>query len=342
VAAGLTLAAALTFSPLIGGMFVLIYATTILVGAFAEDWRRTPATLLAQAVTVAPVAAALVVLKLSGMIDGAGGALHLGFVGYARHAPVGTLLLAVGPVLIPGLLGLWPRQFPIRLAPAAIGLVAGILLFYLASLPYRDPIWVGWRAGQIMLVALPPLVARALAAGLTRARPLAVAGVIAVFMLGLPTTIIDAYNAQDTANERMGAGFRWTLALSPAQVEAFRWLQHSTHPSAIVQVEPTTRGPETWTMIPTFAHRRMWAGLPISLLAEPEYRLRAQRIRDAYGTLQPEHAWEIFKRAHVQYVYVDGAERAAFPAAAIDKFNQAPRLFEPVFRNQEVVIYLVR
>jgi protoporphyrinogen oxidase len=342
LAAGLTLAAALTFSPLIGGMFALIYGATILVGAVAEDWRRTPATLLAQTVTVAPVVAALVVLNVSGMIDGAGGALHLGFVGYARHSPVSTLLLAVGPVLIPGLLGLWPRHFPIRLAPAAIGLVAGILLFYLASLPYRDPIWVGWRAGQIMLVALPPLVARALAAGLTRARPLAVAGVIAVFMLGLPTTIIDAYNAQDVDNHRMGAGFHWTLTLTPEQQDAFRWLRTHTHPSAIVQVEPTTRGPDTWTMIPTFAHRRMWAGLPISLLAEPEYRLRAQRIRDAYGTLQPEHAWEIFKRAHVQYVYVDGAERAAFPAAAIDKFNQAPRLFEPVFRNQEVVIYLVR
>jgi uncharacterized membrane protein len=193
-----------------------------------------------------------------------------------------------------------------------------------------------------MLVALPPLVARALAGGLANARPVAVACAILAFALGLPTTIIDAYNAQDTDNHRMGAGFHWTLTLSSAQQEALRWIQRSTHPSAIVQMEPVTRGADTWTLIPTFARRRMWAGLPISLLADDEYRVRSRRIREAFGTTDPEQAWHIFKQAKVQYVYLDDVERLAFPPAALAKFDHAPNRFVPAFRNQEVVIYRVQ
>jgi hypothetical protein len=339
---GLSLAAALTFSPLIGGMFALIYGLAIVLRTAAADWRRAPAELLGEAVTAVPVILAFGVLSASGMVEGAGGALHIGFVGYARHSPIGTLLLAIGPALLPGLLGLWPRRFPSALIPAGVGLAAGLALFYLGSLPYRDPIWVGWRAGQIMLVALPPLVARALAGGLANARPVAVACAILAFALGLPTTIIDAYNAQDTANHRIGSGgFHWTLTLSPQQQEALSWVQHFTPPSALVQMEPVTRGSDTWTLIPTFAQRRMWAGLLISLLGDDEYRLRARLVREAYGTTDPDHAWEIFKKAHVQFVYVDAVERAAFTPAAMAKFGTAPRRFAPAFRNQEVVIYRV-
>jgi uncharacterized membrane protein len=276
------------------------------------------------------------------MVDGAGGALHIGWVGYARHHPIGTILLAIGPVLIPGLIGLWPRRFPAALTPAAVGLCAGIALFYLGSLPYRDPIWVGWRAGQIMLVVLPPLIARALATAVVRSRPFTVAAAVLVFAIGLPTTIIDAYNAQDTDNDRMGAGFHWTLTLTPAQQEALAWIRTHTPPSAVVQVDPIARGADTWTLIPTFAHRRMWAGLPISLLSDAEYKRRSGLVHEAYATEDAEHAWRIFRAAHVRFVYVDAAERRAFPAPALAKFAGAPSRFERAFSNAEVEIFQVR
>lgn len=215
-------------------------------------------------------------------------------------------------------------------------------LFYLGSLPYRDPIWVGWRAGQIMLVVLPPLVARALAAGLVRSRPFTVAAAAVVFAVGLPTTIIDAYNAQDVANRHMGAGFHWTLSVTPAQQEAFRWIRTNTPPAAIVQIEPSGRGADTWTVIPTFAHRRMWAGLPISLLADEEYRRRSRRVREAYETTDAQAAWRILKAGRVRYLYVDDTERAEFSVEACTKYDRAPEWFRRVFDNDEVSIYEVR
>ena len=269
--AGLCLAAAVTFSPLIGGMFAAIYGVTCVIQAIGAGWRAALPSLRPHALALGAVLVAIVVISASGMVEGAGSALHVGFVGYARRHPIGTLLLAIGPALLPGLAGLWPHRFPRVLIPAAVGLGAGAALFYLGSLPYRDPIWVGWRAGQIMLVVLPPLVARALASGLVRSRPFTIAAAAVVFAIGLPTTIIDAYNAQDTDNRHMGAGFHWTLTVTPAEQAAFAWLRSNTPRNAIVQVEPIARGADTWTVIPTFAQRRMWAGLPISLLADGEY-----------------------------------------------------------------------
>jgi len=339
--AGLCLAGAVTFSPLIGGMFALIYGVTCAIAALRDGWRTLPAALLPQTVAIAAVLAAVVVISASGMIEGAGGALHIGFVGYARRHPIATLLLAIGPALLPGLVGLWPRKFPAPLIPAAVGLVAGVALFYLGSLPYRDPIWVGWRAGQIMLVVLPPLVARALASGLVRSRPFTVAAAALVFAIGLPTTIIDAYNAQDVRNDRMGAGFHWTLTVTPEQQEGFRWLRTHTQRNAVVQVDAKVRGADTWTVIPTFAHRRMWAGLPISLLGEDEYRRRTERIHDAFASPDAEHAWQIFHDAHVGFIYVDTAERTAFAPEASLKFDAAPRRFHNVFRSGDVAIYRV-
>jgi hypothetical protein len=340
--AGLCLAAAVTVSPLLGGMFALIYGVSCVVAAVRNGWREAPAALVPHAAAAAAVLVAVVVISVSGMVEGAGNALHIGFVGYARRHPIGTLLLAIGPALLPGLAGLWPRKFPTPLIPAAVGLVAGIALFYLGSLPYRDPIWVGWRAGQIMLVVLPPLVARALASGLVRARPLTVAAAALLFAIGLPTTIIDAYNAQDIRNTRMGAGFHWTLTLTPDQQEAFQWLRTHTPRNAVVQVDPKVRGADTWTVIPTFGQRRMWAGLPISLLADDEYKARTDRVHDAFATPDAEHAWRIFRDAHVGYVFVDTIERTSFAPEASEKYDAAPARFQSVFRNEDVAIYRVR
>ena len=56
-----------------------------------------------------------------------------------------------------------------------------------------------------------------------------------------------------------------------------------TPPAAIVQMDPTARGRTTWSLIPSFAQRRMAAGLPISLLGgtapDTEYADRSIRVQ---------------------------------------------------------------
>lgn len=340
--AGLALAAAVTFSPLLGGMFALIYGLAAALQALMTDWRRAPVTITGHALAALPVVLAIGALAAAGMIEGAGDAMHIGFVGYARRYPVTTLVFVLGPVLIPALAALWPKRFPPMLAPAAVGLIAGIALFYLGSLPFRDPIWVGWRAGQIMLVSLPALLARVLAFGWDRWRvPTAIAATL-IALVGLPTTALDAYNSQDIANIEMGAGFRWTVRLTPSQQEALRWIRQTTYPSAIVQPDIVSRGSDTWTLIPTFAQRRMYAGIPISLLYEEEYKARAELVRQAFATTNGEEAWHIFKEGRVQYVYVDTAEKRAYPPEAIAKFGADEAHFSRVFRNADVDVYLVR
>ena len=352
--AGLALAAALTFSPLLGGMFAVIYGLTIGVRALMTGWRQAIPVVLRHAVVAVPAGLAVAALVTAGMVEGAGGALHIGFVGYARRSPVGTLVLALGPALVLALpalgwflAGVWRPRPPGEtsreaLAASAVAIVVGILLFNFASLPNRDPIWVGWRAGQIMLVALPALISATLELGLPRWR-IVTSGVFALAAaIGLPTTAIDAYNAQDTSNRLMGAGFRLTVTLSPAEQDALRWIQQVTRPTAVVQVDVAARGADSWTLIPTFAQRRMYAGLPISLLAEDEYRNRAAAVAAAFAMTDPAEAWRIFKAGHVGYVYVGDAERRTHPPEALAKFDRDPDHFTRVFENPAATIYEVR
>ncbi len=98
-------------------------------------------------------------------------------------------------------------------------------------------------------------------------------------LVGVPTTAIDTWNAQDIGNRREGPGFRWTLWTTRDQQQAFAWLRAQTPKSAIVQMEPMVRGREHWTLIPSFAGRRMAAGLPISLLPQPEYTEASELVK---------------------------------------------------------------
>jgi len=348
--AGLALGAALTMSPLLGGVFALIYGVSLVLASIGLPWRSVVRAILRQSVAAVLAALAALAVIAAGMVEGAGDALYIGFVGYARREPFGTLALALGPALacaLPALLWVLPfrltRQERARILPAATALVVGLLLFYLVSLPKRDPLWVGWRAGQIMLVALPGLIATSIAWALSlRAWPMAPAAVTVAALAGLPTTVIDAFNAQDIENRQMGVGFRLSVDVSAAEQDALLWLRLSTPPTAIVQVDVAARGPDTWTLIPTFAQRRMYAGLPISLLAEPIYRERAAAVAAAFDTTDLEGAYRVFRAGHVDYVYVGDAERRAHRPEALAKFDQRPDAFVRVFENAAATIYEVR
>ncbi|MCX6552546.1 MAG: hypothetical protein NTY02_16340 [Acidobacteria bacterium] len=278
------------------------------------------------------------------MFDGAGAALDFGYDGPITTAPLLMPLLTLGPILLAAVVGLiCGRARAIGgLAPALAGVAAGFGLLYFVRLPGGDMVWVGWRAGQILLLTMTPLAAMALARifDLRRFRWLALSAVLLLFAVGLPTTLIDTFNAQDIGNRLMGPGFHWTVTVTADERKALDWIRRETPSDALVQMEPTVRGRETWTLIPSFAHRRMAAGLPISLLNKPIYDVRSQRVRTLYSTHDPQHAWKLAVLDGVDYLYVDATERRAF-GRGVEKFDEHPKYFERVYRGGDVSVYRI-
>jgi hypothetical protein len=341
--AGLALAAAVSISPFLGGSFALIYGIAVLTQAAIRARPFLPAVL------PHAIAAALTVLAIgwcieNQMLEGARGALQLGFRGNAARSSFITMGLALGPLLLPALGGLvLVRKLEASVIPIVAALLVGLGLFYFVSIGGTDPVWVGWRAGQILLVTLPALAALFFARASESRAGRWCAGALAVvlFAVGVPTTAIDVYNAQDVTNHGMGPGFPWTVVITPHQQAAFDWLKASTPEDAVVQMDPTARGRATWTLIPTFAQRRMAAGLPISLVMTEDYRQRSQRVREMYRTEDAQQAWSIAHAMRIDYVYVDRTEREAFGESAMRKFDGNPEYFRLMFRSDDVSIYAI-
>lgn len=338
--AGMALGLATIFSPFLGGVFCLVYgASAVWSAAGSGDvrWR----VVLAHAAAAVPVIAALAWCVANGTFEGAGSGVALGVSERAGTAPVRTLLLALGPILIPALfaVALW-RRSGYKPQAAVIALLMGVGLFYFVTLT-AEPIWIGWRAGQIILVTIPALAAACFAALWDRRRyGLAIALAAVVFCLGAPTTAIDAMNAQDIANLEMGPGFRWTVRVSPDSQAALRWLREHTAADAVVQMSIAPRGRETWTLVPTFGERRMAAGQPISLLQRPEYAADSRKADSIFSIAQPKEAWAVARSMRIDYLYVDRVERLAFPSA-LAKFADT-RFFQMVFQQGDAAVYAVR
>jgi hypothetical protein len=337
---GLALGGAVVMSPFLGAALSGAYGVSIALQAAEEPraWLRRVARHLAAAI---PVVMALAWCVATGVLEGTSGAMRFGIGGLAAHSPFTVLLVSLGPVVVPALAGLWPfTRGPARAVPALSGLLVGLALFYFVWIPL-DEAYIGFRAGQVMLISLPGLVALAMARSWDdpRLRKAGVAVFAVLFVVGFPTTAIDWYNAQDTSNRTMGPGFYWTQVVTSDEQDAFRWIRHATEARSTVQFEPISRDRDTWSMIPTFGHRRMAAGMAYSLLYVPQFRERSQKARLMFETPDVEQAWSIARDLGVDYVYVDRHEREALPAASLDKFDSHPEDFRLVFSNAEVRIY---
>lgn len=340
---GVALGASLMFSPLLGGAFAIIYGLSVAIDAAFRARRNFVRVLVKHSLAAVPVAAALLWCGVNQMFEGAGSALAFGLGGLARHAPLLTIGLALGPLLLPAVVGVVLPRFPPTAIPHAVGAAIGALLLYFVRLA-PDEAWVGFRAGQILQITLTGLSAICIARMFGSGRSMRFFGIAIValpFVAGLPTTMIDVYNAQDTANRAMGPGFRWTVDITPEEQAAFAWIRASTPDTAVVQMEPTSRGRETWTPIPSFAERRMAAGLPISLIDDAEYHRRSELVKTLYETPDPTPARDLAVELGIEYVYIDRVERSAF-RDGVAKFERSPAFFTPVYRNDEVRIYAVR
>jgi uncharacterized membrane protein len=214
------------------------------------------------------------------------------------------------------------------------------VLFFFVTL-VLEPIWIGWRAGQQFLITAPALIAAAFATIRDAAGRTALAAIVVVLLVvGLPTTIIDINNAQDTDNLAMGPGFRWTVLLTAGEQEALTWVDANTPQNALVQMSLEPRGRETWSLIPSFARRRMAAGLPISLLRTPDYDALAARADGIFRTADGAEAAAIARELQISYLYVGRVERDAFGASGL-AFTTRPDLFGRVFGNADAAVYAV-
>jgi len=163
--------------------------------------------------------------------------------------------------------------------------------------------------------------------------------VTVVVLAGLPTVIIDLYNTQDVWNRRMGPGFRWTVVLTPPELEALAWLRHSTLPASRVQIEPFSRERDAY-YVTAFAERRMAGGLPTGLVPLAKYQAVSERIKQIYSATDASDAFQKAAGLCVDYLIVGEPERRAHPAfqAVVDG---APHLFQPAFRNDAIAVYAV-
>jgi hypothetical protein len=337
----LNLATSVLLNPFVGGLFCAIYGVGVLRDAVRLAGGAFVSVVLRHGLGLASVMAALAWIHFNGIAEGAGSTLRFGLVGPAANAPLASLILSLGGILAIMAIGLWRhRRLLNRLtALTTAGCAVSLVVMHIVTMSV-DLFWVGFRMGHLFLVLAPSLVACALVRLYVADRRTALTIVGLVVALAAPTTVIDAFNAQDTENLAIGPGFHWTVKITPAQQEAFAWIRNNTPPRAIVQAEPLIRGRETWSWIPSFAERRMAAGEPISLMHVPEYDSLSKQVREIYATADRQRAWQLARSLGIDYLYVDDTERLAYPAAA--KFNDAPDLFISVFKNDEVQIFAIR
>ena len=338
--AGAALGVATTFNPFVGGMFALVYGAAVVLDAMHRP-RAVPA-ILRHAQAAVPVILALGWCAVNHITDGAGGTVTVGWlIGLAGNNPMHGLLVSTGPVLLVALAGVWPwRTLPGQpLRVGAIGVALSLLLMH--TLALSESSWVGFRTGQILQLLLPVLLARVLwrVARVHRGWSIGLAAVI--LAAGLPTTAIDLHNAQDIQTRVPGPGFHWTQGVSAAEHRALEWIRLSVPDDAIVQMEPVRRGFDQWSLIPTFAERRMSAGLPISLLPTPEYKTGSQEVQQIYRTPDAREAWERARKRRIAYLYVDPPDREAYPDGTA-KFDAAPEYFERAYYARGIAVYRVK
>jgi hypothetical protein len=336
--AGLALGGATMMNPFVGAIFSLAWGGGVIFNALGSG--EFVKRMLRHSVAVVPIGLALAWCIGNQMVEGGGSALQFGWLGEARNAPLLTLILSLGPALLPAIVGLFSRP---RLETGALLTGLSLLLMFFVRLNV-DTAWVGFRAGQMFLVAVPVLIARGFVS--TGAwRHIAIATAVLALLAGTPTTVIDAYNAQDITNFSQGPIGPWTVTVTRDETEGLDWLRRETPAAAIVQMDPMARERQTWSLIPSFAQRRMAAGRPISLLggtdARSEYADKSAQVKTMYAIDNAQQARDIARSLRIDYVWVDRVERGAYPSG-VAKFDAAPALFAPAFKNGEVSIYRVQ
>ena len=310
-----------------------------------REWWRATAHATAAAFPLTLAAAIVTGLQY---VDHTGelGIVRFGANTLAFHRVIEVTLLSFGPVIVLtaiAAMAFWHTRD--RRAWVFVALWATCVGFYFwVDIRDHQDVYVGWRVGHLWFIASAALGAVAWTHIATFARRWRVtAGVVVALALiaALPTTAIDIYNTQDIFNRQMGSGFSYTLLLSNDEMAAFAWIKANTAPNAVFQWDAWERGVEGWANMAAFAERRLAVGLPISMVPLRKYEEGARRATWLFETSGSEGAHDFAVRTGIEYVYFGGPERKRHPGAQ-QRFEGAPALFDPVFRNAEITIYRVR
>jgi hypothetical protein len=341
---GLLLGGALLFSSfsalMIGVAVAGCYAIRLIA---AGQLRRLPGVAVRAAV---PIAAAVGVSIALHYVDAGGGLVKFGLNRVAARNALLVVTLSFGLLLPAGLLGIAVGVATRRWRTLALALLAGVCFafyFFVNVLDHLDT-YVAFRAGHIIIITLGTLLAVLAEWIWARGRLVRVAAAACAVLaaaLAIPTALFDIINCQDVFNRKPGPGFRWTVILSPGEVEGMTWIRERTRPDAIVQVEPFARGRDTWSYVPAFAERRMAAGLPISMVPLAKYERASERIREIYRAVDPGDAYLKAGRERIDYLVVGAPERRAYPAFQ-QTIELRPDLFVRVFGNGDLSVYRIR
>lgn len=341
---GLLLGVSMLFSSFAAGMLAIItaaYEGWALVRA--RQWTSFIPCAVAASV---PMIGALAVIGVLAYTDKGTSLVTLGANRVAFRSWQMAIFLSFGPVLLVALGGLAAvarRGALERFLPIGIVLTTCTVFYFLVDVPDHQNVYVGWHAGKVAFVAFAPLCGFALqewwASGGWR-RWLMGLATLGIALAALPTVLIDLYNTQDVWNRAQGPGFRWTVLLSPGEVQGLDWIKQWTARKARVQVEPNVRGRDTWAYLPAFAERRMSAGLPISMIPLTKYEKASEQIRGLYQSTTARHAYELAMAHCIDYLVIGEPERVAYPRLQ-PLLDASPDLFVRAFRNDALAVYAV-
>ena len=260
----------------------------------------------------------------------------------ATRGVIASLLLN-SPMLLASAVGIWIAMRSNAPHADIFGVIVCVsaLFYFFVDVIDHQHVYVGWRSGHFTFIASAGLAAYALQELVRKSRRVMIATVLVVVLVAafaVPTMAIDMYNTQDVANRSRGPSFRWTLVLTPEEIQGLDWIRTSTPPDAIVQVEPSVRDTNTWAYLPAFAERRMAGGLPLGMVPLDKYQAASRRVKAIYTAQTWREAYDRAKELRIDYLVVGPPERDAYREFEA-MVNSQPTYFQPVFHNGVLSIY---
>jgi hypothetical protein len=264
-----------------------------------------------------------------GFFGDAGGALTLRAPRWPEVAT--ALVLDCGALLA---LFVLRRSTGLRRFDREVGGLAALALLAVLFLDLEgyEGVWMAWRAGSVLLLALGFLAAPALGSPLRAHHALLLAPASL-------TVALDVWNAQDVSNRALSAGdFRWTTVVSRDEWEALRWIREKTPEDSVVQWDVRARDLGEWALLPAIGERRMAVGSPIFLLDLRKYRVRERReVRPIFTSGDPEEAHRLATNLGIDYLFL-GARELQTRGERLRRLFESEERFRTVFSNPGVTI----
>ena len=306
---------------LLGGMAGTSIVSAMLAGPWLVVilWRRRAELPFS---TTAFVATATAVVFLAwyvvlGFFGDAGAALTVR-VPRALELP-SILMIDAGALFVLALLR-WRRRRPFDVELVMLAALALVAILFLDLRGYEG-VWMAWRAGSVMLVAL----------GLVAIRDLrwVHAAIVAPAVL---TLALDVYNASDVTNRRRSpGGFPWTTVVSADEHDALAWIRDETATDAVVQWDVRARELGEWALVPALGERRMAVGFPIFLLDLQKYRVRERRqVRPIFNSGDVIEAHRLARELGIDYLVI-GAQELRVRGERVRPLFEADDRFRVVF-----------